>query len=45
MRLKELRKLLGEHGEACTGCLEKADFVARAVELRGKKRTILGYEL
>ena len=47
MRLAQLRSLLSEWGEACTGCLEKSDFVAKAAELRvaKKKSSMFGFEL
>lgn len=32
MRVKELRKILGERGVECVGCVEKADFIAKIKE-------------
>jgi hypothetical protein len=29
MRVKQLRKILGERGVECVGCVEKADFIAK----------------
>ena len=29
MRVKQLRKILGERGVECIGCVEKADFIAK----------------
>ena len=32
MRVKQLRKILGERGVECVGCVEKADFIAKIKE-------------
>ncbi|RLN68238.1 hypothetical protein BBJ28_00011072 [Nothophytophthora sp. Chile5] len=32
MRVKQLRKILGERGVECIGCVEKADFIAKIKE-------------
>lgn len=29
MRVKQLRKILGERGVECVGCVEKSDFIAK----------------
>jgi hypothetical protein len=36
LRVKELRKILGDMGGSCNGCLEKAEFIRRIKELHGK---------
>lgn len=36
MRVKELKNILGEWGEACKGCTEKTDFIKRIEELKPK---------
>lgn len=32
MRVKQLKKILGERGVECVGCVEKADFIAKIKE-------------
>ncbi|CEG42666.1 RxLR-like protein [Plasmopara halstedii] len=32
MRVKQLRKILGERGVECVGCVEKSDFIAKIKE-------------
>merc|ERR1712088_923957 len=36
MRVKGLKKILGDWGEDCNGCLEKGDFIKRIEELKPK---------
>ncbi|CAO4375998.1 unnamed protein product [Caenorhabditis nigoni] len=36
MRVKELKNILGEWGEACKGCTEKSEFIKRIEELKPK---------
>jgi protein disulfide-isomerase-like protein len=43
LRVKQLKKIIAERGQACTGCTEKHEFVAKAEEVRhmpkgGKKK-------
>ena len=35
MRVKQLRDVLASRGVSCKGCIEKQEFVARAVETEG----------
>lgn len=32
MRVKQLKKILGERGVECVGCVEKSDFIAKIKE-------------
>ena len=36
LRVKELRRILDDWGEACKGCAEKSDFIRRIHELMPK---------
>ena len=36
LRVKELRKILGDMGGSCNGCLEKDEFIRRIKDLHGK---------
>ncbi|VDK56071.1 unnamed protein product [Cylicostephanus goldi] len=36
MRVKELKNILSEWGEACKGCTEKSEFVKKIEELKPK---------
>lgn len=36
MRVKELKNILGEWGEVCKGCTEKAELIKRIEELKPK---------
>lgn len=35
LRVKQLKEILSERGEKCTGCTEKADYVKRCIETEG----------
>jgi len=36
MRVKELKKILGNWGEGCSGCLEKSDYINKIEEVKNK---------
>jgi len=36
MRVKQLRKILGDWGEECRGCIEKSEFIQRINDLKPK---------
>ena len=36
MRVKELKKILANWDETCSGCLEKSDFVKRIEEVKNR---------
>ena len=37
LKVRDLRKILTDMGEACSGCVEKAEFVSKIKTLAGLK--------